>query len=72
VLTGSEQWKPGQVIACYILTKKYYPLPQTFGGFQLDFGGRSSTLVLGRNGEKLTATNNAIADAIHTQLLRTL
>jgi hypothetical protein len=47
VLTGSEQWKPKQVIVFYILTKKYYPLPQTYGGFQLDLGGRSSTLVPG-------------------------
>ena len=47
VLTGSEQWKPTQVIVFYILTKKYYPLPQTYGGFQLDLGGRSSTLVPG-------------------------
>ena len=37
----------GQVIIFYILTKKYYPLPQTYGGFQLDLGGRSSTLVPG-------------------------
>ena len=44
VLTGSEQWKPQQTIVFYILTKKYYPLPQTYGGFQLDLGGRSSTL----------------------------
>ena len=47
VLTGSDQWKPGQVIVFYILTKKYYILPQTYGGFQLDLGGRSSTLVPG-------------------------
>jgi hypothetical protein len=47
VLTGSEQWKPKAVIVFYILTKKYYPLPQTYGGFQLDLGGKSSTLVPG-------------------------
>ena len=47
VLTGTEQWKPRQVVILYILTKKYYPLPQTYGGFQLDLGGRSSTLVPG-------------------------
>ncbi len=47
VLNGTEQWKPGQVIILYILTKKYYPLPQTYGGFQVDLGGRSSTLVPG-------------------------
>ena len=47
VLTGTEVWKPKQIIIFYILTKKYYPLPQTYGGFQLDLGGRSSTLVPG-------------------------
>lgn len=47
VLTGNEVWKPKQVIVFYILTKKYYPLPQTYGGFQLNLGGRSSTLVPG-------------------------
>ena len=47
VLTGSEQWKPRQTIVFYILTKKYYPIPQTYGGFQLNLGGRSSTLVPG-------------------------
>ena len=47
VLTGNEEWKPKQIIIFYILTKKYYPLPQTYGGFQLDLGGKSSTLVPG-------------------------
>ncbi len=47
ILTGTQEWKPKQVIVFYILTKKYYPLPQTYGGFQLDLGGRSSTLVPG-------------------------
>jgi hypothetical protein len=47
VLTGNEQWKPKQIIIFYILTKKYYPLPQTYGGFQLNLGGKSSTLVPG-------------------------
>ena len=36
-----------KIIVFYILTKNYYPLPQTYGGFQLDLGGRSSTLVPG-------------------------
>ena len=27
ILTGSEQWKPGQEFVFYVLTKKYYPLP---------------------------------------------
>jgi hypothetical protein len=47
ILTGTEEWKPKQVIVFYILTKKYYILPQTYGGFQFNLGGRSSTLVPG-------------------------
>ena len=47
ILTGTEQWKPRQVIVFYVLTKKYYPVSFVAGGFQLDLGGRSSTLVPG-------------------------
>lgn len=47
ILTGTQTWKPQQVIVFYILTKNYYPLPQTYGGFQFNLGGRSSTLVPG-------------------------
>ena len=47
VLTGNEQWKPGQVLVFYVLTKKYYPVSFVAGGFQFDFGGRSSTAVPG-------------------------
>lgn len=53
ILTGNEQWKPGQVIVLYVLTKKYYPFSWTAvvgGGFQLDTGSRSSTLVPGPSG----------------------
>ena len=50
ILTGNEQWKPQQVIVFYVLTKKYYPLALVPGGFQLDLGGRSSTLVPGPSG----------------------
>jgi hypothetical protein len=40
VLTGTEQWKPGQVMVFYILTKKYYPLsPVVAAGFQFNFAG---------------------------------
>jgi hypothetical protein len=58
VLTGTQEWKPKQVIVFYILTKKYYPLPQTFGGFQLNLGGRSSTLVPGPSAIFLRLTYN--------------
>ena len=50
VLTGNEQWKPGQILVFYVLTKKYYPVSSVAGGFQLDTGGRSSTLVPGPSG----------------------
>jgi hypothetical protein len=50
ILTGSEQWKPEQVIVFYVLTKKYYPVSFVAGGFQFDLGGRSSTLVPGPSG----------------------
>jgi hypothetical protein len=50
ILTGNEHWKPGQVIVFYVLTKKYYPVSFVAGGFQLDLGGRSSTLVPGPSG----------------------
>ena len=50
ILTGNEQWKPGQVLVLYVLTKKYYPVSFVGGGFQLDLGGRSSTLIPGPSG----------------------
>ncbi len=51
VLTGNEVWKPNQWIVFYILGKQYYPLsPQVAAGFQLQAGGRSSTMVPGPSG----------------------
>jgi hypothetical protein len=50
ILAGSEQWKPGQVLVFYVLTKKYYPFSPVAGGFQFDLGGRSSTTVPGPAG----------------------
>ena len=50
ILTGSQQWQPGQVFVFYVLTKKYYPLQPIPRGFQLDLGGRSSTLIPGPSG----------------------
>lgn len=38
ILTGNEQWKPGQRIAFYVLTKKYFPLsPAVSAGFEFNF-----------------------------------
>ena len=50
VLTGNEQWKPGQILVFYVLTKKYYPVSFVAGGFQFNLGGRSSTAVPGPAG----------------------
>ena len=50
ILVGNEQWKPGQVLVFYVLSKKYYPVSFVSGGFQLDLGGRSSTLIPGPSG----------------------
>jgi hypothetical protein len=38
VLTGGEQWKPGQFATFYVLTKKYYPVnPVVSAGFSFSF-----------------------------------
>jgi hypothetical protein len=50
ILTGNEEWKPGQILVFYVLTKKYYPVSFVSGGFQFDLGGRSSTAVPGPSG----------------------
>lgn len=50
ILTGNQEWKPGQVLVFYVLTKKYYPVSFVAGGFQFNLGGRSSTAVPGPSG----------------------
>ena len=50
ILSGNEQWKPGQILVFYVLTKKYYPVSFVGGGFQFDLGGRSSTAIPGPSG----------------------
>ena len=51
ILTGSQQWKPGQQFVFYVLTKKYYPLPsQVHSGFQFDLGGARSVSIPGPSG----------------------
>jgi hypothetical protein len=50
ILTGNEQWKPGQILVFYVLTKKYYPVSFVSGGFQFNLGGRSSTAIPGPSG----------------------
>jgi hypothetical protein len=50
ILTSDESWKPDQWIVFYALSKEYYPVSPVSGGFQLDLGGASSTLVPGPSG----------------------
>jgi hypothetical protein len=51
ILTGSEQWKPGQEFVFYVLTKKYYPLPNVVtSGFEFDLGGARSVAIPGPSG----------------------
>lgn len=50
ILTGNQEWKPGQILIFYVLTKKYYPVSFVAGGFQFDLGGRSSTAIPGPAG----------------------
>jgi hypothetical protein len=50
ILTGDQQWKPGQILVFYVLTKKYYPVSFVSGGFQFNTGSRSSTAIPGPAG----------------------
>ena len=48
ILTGNEQWKPGQRIVFYVLTKLYYPLAsEVASGFEFNLGGAFSVTVPG-------------------------
>ncbi len=59
ILTGNEQWLPGQNYTFYVLTKKYYPINnQVAGGFLFDMGGAKSTIVPGPSGIFLRVTYN--------------
>ena len=55
ILTGDQEWKPGQILVFYVLTKKYYPVSFVAGGFQFNTGGRSSTAIPGPAGIFLQA-----------------
>jgi hypothetical protein len=51
ILTGSEQWKPGQEFVFYVLTKKYYPLPSVVtSGFEFNLGNARSVAIPGPSG----------------------
>ncbi len=48
ILTGNEEWKPGQRIVFYVLTQKYYPLPsQVHSGFEFNLAGARSVAIPG-------------------------
>jgi hypothetical protein len=51
ILTGSEQWKPGQIFVFYVLTKKYYPISKVVDdGFEFDLDGARSVALPGPSG----------------------
>ena len=51
ILTGDEQWKPGQNYTFYVLTKKYYPLAsQVHSGYEFRLDGARSVAIPGPSG----------------------
>jgi hypothetical protein len=57
ILTGNQVWKPGQEFVFYVLTKKYYPVPnQVTSGFLFDLGGARSVAIPGPSGIFLRLT----------------
>lgn len=73
ILKGNETWKPGQDFIFYVLTKKYYPLPnQVTSGFRFKLSGAWSTAIPGPSGIFLRikynpATINKILDYVVTR-----
>jgi hypothetical protein len=51
VLTGTEQWKPGQFMVFYVVSKKYTPLrPIEGAGFEFNLAGSHGTAIPGPSG----------------------
>ena len=51
ILTGDEQWKPGQFMVFYVLTHQYYPAhPVVSGGFVFDLDGSRGVAIPGPSG----------------------
>lgn len=51
ILTGDQQWKPGQTFVFYLLTKKYYPAPNVVSsGFQFNLDHAFSVAIPGPSG----------------------
>lgn len=59
ILTGDKQWKPGEWFIFYVLTKKYYPMPNVVSsGFEFNLGGARSVAIPGPSGIFLRITYN--------------
>jgi hypothetical protein len=57
ILTGNQEWKPGQQFVFYVLTKSYYPLSSRVdAGFEFDLGGARSVAIPGPSGIFLRVT----------------
>jgi hypothetical protein len=51
VLTGTEEWRPGQFMVFYVVSKKYTPLRPIVGaGFEFDLDGSTGTAIPGPSG----------------------
>ncbi len=51
ILTGTQQWKPGQEFVFYVLSHKYYPLPsEVHSGFEFSLQGARSIGIPGPSG----------------------
>jgi hypothetical protein len=51
ILTGTEQWRPGQVLVFYFFTKQYYPLrPVESAGFEFNFANPRVVAIPGPSG----------------------
>jgi hypothetical protein len=51
ILTGNEQWRPGEWIVFYVLTKKYYPVPNVVSsGYEFNLGRARSVAIPGPSG----------------------
>ncbi len=61
ILTGTEQWKPGQEFVFYVLTHQYYPLPsQVHSGFEFSLDGARSIGIPGPSGIFLRVKYNPV------------
>ncbi len=71
ILTGNQQWKPGQEFVFYVLTHQYYPLPsQVHSGFEFSLAGARSIGIPGPSGIFLRVKYNpATIDHVLDQIV---